>query len=809
MPGISFSQVSSTDTTLPLYKTVAAGEQYERRKLHTWLWGQNRRAEWSTPIRVPVLYLDTAFGGLIPYKAGGGNETRSLRLKNVEGKEYTLRSVNKARTKVLPEEFKGTFAADIIQDQVSMAHPYAAMALSYMMEQAGIYHSQSYVVWLPEQAALDSFNEKYKNDLYLLEQRPDGDWSDADHLGNFEKFESSADLFEKMKESNRHTVDQYQYLKSRLFDMLISDWDRHEDNWRWGVVKSKKDGKKMRHYVPVPRDRDQAFYTHNGVLIDPIMSAAKLKYMQNFGHNVKNIEQLNWEMRYMDRYFTNSLSWQDWERAVHELQRALTDTVIATSVRGLPPEIFALSGQELIDKLKSRREQLPRFAREYYRFISPEVFIPGSAENEYFEVKEMDGKTQVSVYRISEEGETEKEPYYQRIFDPSETKKIRLFGNDGHDEFNIPQGNNAIKILVSDTTPPYSYQWYEYSYKGFSPDILYNNPDRLYVGIQYKNTRQQWLKSPFASQYTAGLRYSISQNAISVYAGALYPSLVGKWDLSLYGEYDAVRWTNFYGTGNETQMATKELPYHRLRSREWFASVALTRSFDKHRISLTGFYQNVKNINDSARYVSKQFHFLYPEVYEENPYAGAELAYTFSTLTDSIVPVKGIAFLTTGTFSNNFHQDEFFQKYEAHLLAFLPITKHISFAFRAGGATVVNDNVLNSGQQYQHAIIGGGRSLRGYRRERFWGQTAYYNQNELRFITDFRSRIMNGKIGIFGFFDNGRVWMPGEKSNKIHIGYGPGLLIAPFNKISATITYSFSEVMRLFQIRIDSRLFDR
>jgi len=47
-----------------------------------------------------------------------------------------------------------------------------------------------------------------------------------------------------MKESNRHTVDQYQYLKSRLFDMLISDWDRHEDNWRWGVVKSKKGGKK-------------------------------------------------------------------------------------------------------------------------------------------------------------------------------------------------------------------------------------------------------------------------------------------------------------------------------------------------------------------------------------------------------------------------------------------------------------------------------------------------------------------------------------------------------------------------------------
>jgi hypothetical protein len=805
LPRNTVAQAALPDTAATAaFKTIAAGPAYERGKFHNWLWGNNRRAEWATPIQVPILWLDTAYGGLKPYKMGGGNETRSLRLKSADGKEYALRSVNKSRKDVIPPDFKNTFVDDIIRDQVSMAHPYGARALPVMMAEAGIYYPRNIIVYVPEQPALDTFNDRFKNDLYMLEQRPDGDWSEADNLGNFKKYESTEEVLEKMMKSNKYTADQYAFVKARLFDMLISDWDRHEDNWRWGENESGDNTK----FIPVPRDRDNVFYAHDGLLINMMISAAKLKYMQHFDHKVKNIEDLNWEMRYIDRFFTNALSWNDWQRAATELQQALTDTVIAQSVRQLPPEIFNVSGRELIDKLKSRRAQLPEFARDYYLFLSSEVFVPGTKQNEYFDIKEIDGrKTEIAIYRINDKGETEAQPYYHRIFDPAETKQIRIFGVDGHDEYNVKNGSKAIKVQVNDTTPAYKYKWYEYNYKGFGPDISYNNPDRLYVGIKYKNTKQRWDKTPFASQYTAGVRYSISQNAISAYVKALYPSVIGKWDLAVDGEYDAIRWTNFYGTGNETQMFTKDVQFHRLRSREWFASLGLIRAFGKSSVSISGFYQNVKNINDSGRYVSNVFHFITPDIYEENPYAGGIVSYSFSSLTDSIVPVKGIAFLTSGTLSNNFRQKEFFQRYEAHLRAFFPITKHISFALRAGGATVVNDAVLNSGQQYQHAIIGGGRSLRGYRRERFWGQSAYYNQNELRFITDLRTKIMNGKIGVFGFFDNGRVWMPGENSNKIHIGYGPGILLAPFNKISATLTYSISEEMRIFQVRIDSKLF--
>jgi hypothetical protein len=42
--------------------------------------------------------------------------------------------------------------------------------------------------------------------------------------------------------------------------MIINDWDRHEDQWVWA---EKKTGKE-RLYIPIGRDRDQAFSKTDG-----------------------------------------------------------------------------------------------------------------------------------------------------------------------------------------------------------------------------------------------------------------------------------------------------------------------------------------------------------------------------------------------------------------------------------------------------------------------------------------------------------------------------------------------------------------
>ena len=48
--------------------------------------------------------------------------------------------------------------------------------------------------------------------------------------------------------------------------------------------------------------------------------------------------------------------------------------------------------------------------------------------------------------------------------------------------------------------------------------------------------------------------------------------------------------------------------------------------------------------------------------------------------------------------------------------------------------------------------------------------------------------------------------MPGETSDKWHVGYGAGILLAPFNMATASLNYGISKEGGRFHIRINKRL---
>jgi hypothetical protein len=60
----------------------------------------------------------------------------------------------------------------------------------------------------------------------MLEEKDPGEAIDS---------KSSFKLFNKMREDNDHTVDEEAVLRARLLDMLIADWDRHFDQWKWAT----------------------------------------------------------------------------------------------------------------------------------------------------------------------------------------------------------------------------------------------------------------------------------------------------------------------------------------------------------------------------------------------------------------------------------------------------------------------------------------------------------------------------------------------------------------------------------------------
>lgn len=692
---VSVDKALAQKGTDSAFKTIIAGAEYKKSKFHEWLWGYNRRKEWTTPVRVQVLRLDTAYGGLKPYKTGGGNETKTLHLETPNDKKYSIRSINKSRGEVVPKQYKNTFIEDIIDDGVSMSHPYGAFGLPVMLQSAGIYHTTPKIFYVPGQSALDTFNKKYGDNLYLFEQRLEDDWSEADNLGNFKKFHNTKDVIDTLKDDNSNKADQHAFVKARLFDLLIGDWDRHEDNWQWGV----KDTLGKALYQPVPRDRDQAFYTHNGVLINLMISAAGLNYMQNFGYDLKDAKAISWEERNLDRFFTNELTLNDWINAAKSLQQSLTDSVIIRSIQELPTEIYFVCGKELFEKLKSRREHLVTDASKYYLFLTNETEIIGSKKRDYFEVKEVsNSETSVNIFRINKEGKNDA-ALYSRVFKPGETKEIRLFGIGGEDVYAIEQNSNAIKIRIiggedkdsviqtgnnkmyiyddkknvfkttkarlhlsqDSAVHAYDYANHEYNRKGFRPSVFYSNEDRLFVGLGYGFTNYKWRRTPFATKQLIDLHYSLSQKAMSVIYKAIYPNAIGNWNLSLFATYDAIRWTNFYGLGNETLLTIKNLHYNRMRSEEWYANTGINKKFGKGTFSVSAFFQSVRIINDTERYVAKVFNDPYTHTFEKNNYAGAQLTYTFLHLNDSIVPTKGITFLAKATYTYNTTQKEFFK----------------------------------------------------------------------------------------------------------------------------------------------------
>src|SRR5688572_2208158 len=214
--------------------------------------GSNYRREWKTPIRVPVINLATEYGGLTPVKRGGGKQTKNLRLEDPQGREYSLRSIEKFITaKTLPGGLESEAAADLVSDGVSASYPYANASVPVLSHAAGIPSGTIRLVYIPDDPKLGEFREEFKNMLAILEIRlPD----------SVKKSYDTEEVVDKLKDDNDNEVDQLALLRARILDMFVMDLDRHEDQWQWGAV----DKDKGKLYFAVPRDRDQAFYINQG-----------------------------------------------------------------------------------------------------------------------------------------------------------------------------------------------------------------------------------------------------------------------------------------------------------------------------------------------------------------------------------------------------------------------------------------------------------------------------------------------------------------------------------------------------------------
>ncbi|MEO7922140.1 MAG: BamA/TamA family outer membrane protein [Chitinophagaceae bacterium] len=826
----AFSQNGNTSDT-NLYKTVIAGKQYKKSSFHQLLWGKHYRKDWATPVQVPAILLDTVNGGLTAYQKGGGRQSKTLRLRNAAGKEYVLRSIDKSFGKALPDMYRGTFIEGIVDDQVSIAEPYSALTISGMAESARIYHTNPQIVYVPSQKALGEFDQEFGNGLYLFEQRPDENWEEAANFGNSKKIISTEKMLENIFKDNDNRADQLGFVRARLFDMFIGDWGRHEDQWRWATI---EDGDK-KIYKPIPRDRDQAYTKFDGALLSLGISAAA-DHLQSFGSDIKNVATYNFPARNLDRQLANEPSKEQWIAIAKDLQMSLTDKLIEESVRQLPSEVYPLSGKEITNKLKARRDKLVEFATEYYDFLAREVEVTGTHDAEFFSIKTVSpNETEVAVFDLDKEGKPKAHPFYTRKFNSTETKEIRIYGLTGNDQYKISSAGNPTRIriiggpgkdiYISDGAAPvhiydnadndfsqlsgakkhlsenpfihlYTYDGFEYDKKGPGFILSYNTEDHIHVGLKYEIEKQQWRKDPFGYRHELAARYSISESAFSFGYKGIFTRVISNWDLVLNANYDFVRWNNFFGIGNETVMETQNRDYNRVRSAELFAGAGIERTFGGyHHAGLMLSYQTIKILNDPGRFHTKQI--PYPLDFDTRKFGAATVGYSYRKVDNPIVPMKGIKFYAGINFMQNLEKtDSAITNFSSELNLFLPLSKSFVFTIKTGGA-----KLTGKPEFYQLNKLSGSKTLRGFRKYRFYGESMFYNQAELQFIKNVKTFLFSGKAGLIALYDIGRVWQPGESSNTWHYGYGGGLMLAPFNKFSVAVFYALSRNEKDFSIR--------
>jgi hypothetical protein len=216
-------------------------------------WGEHYRDYYSREVTVKTALLDTLYGGLTILKEGGGHQSQSLRLQGKNGKQYVMRSLEKDALKFLrfklkgiafnPDSYDETATEELVSDFFTTAHPYAQLAVNDLAEAALINHSNTKLYYFPKQSGFGDLNDKYGNGLYYIEERPSKEQkyfkgyqhTSIDNAGKIVDFTSTEDVLEKLRSTDKYSIDKPQYIRSRIFDMLIGDWDRHDGQWRWAL----------------------------------------------------------------------------------------------------------------------------------------------------------------------------------------------------------------------------------------------------------------------------------------------------------------------------------------------------------------------------------------------------------------------------------------------------------------------------------------------------------------------------------------------------------------------------------------------
>ncbi|RLD22962.1 MAG: hypothetical protein DRI70_09975 [Bacteroidetes bacterium] len=508
----------------------------------------------------------------------------------------------------------------------------------------------------------------------------------------------------------------------------------------------------------------------------------------------------------------------------------MSDDVIFYFIHSLPPEMLTVSGIELGEMLKSRKEQLPEAVDQLYKLIADQVDVVGSNKHEYVTINRLGtGNVQVEMYKRTKEGKVNLEdPIFSREFVRDETREINIYGLNGQDVFHL-SGSDKKSIPVriiggpgkdeiddkSEVTGPRKHTFiYDtkstalnlgpdskdntsddpginfYDRKSFAyntyfplPLVYYSSDDGFVASLGMNWTTHGFRKEGYKSKHDVYLKAGTVGN-IQFGVQDQWKDLLGHWDAGIKADYGFYfPYYNYFGLGNSTikEQGLFDTDFYKVNIKGLMTSMYTETEILKNGIFKLGLlFESLNSVSQTDS--------IFETSGERLPGADRVTLGGISTRIyldfrdRQIFTPKGLQFLAENTSyttldgaSGNFGLAESYLKYFATVKMGLPVT----FVMKVGGSK-------NYGQQipfYKYTFLGQFSNLRGYKRNRFTGDASAYLNSEIRLhFGKVKSLFLPFETGLIGFYDVGKVWLGGTSDGGWHAGYGGGFYISPLTR---------------------------
>ena len=823
--------------------SIYTKEETDKTGVFKTLLGDRYRELYSKKINVKVATLDTLYGGLEIVRAGGGHQTRSLRLKTKDGRELNMRALRKSATQYLQtvlfkdtyveNDFEKTKIEELVLDFYTAAHPYAFFVVPDLSDAAGVYHTNPKLFYIPKHKYLGDYNTDYGDELYMIEERPEENYSDERNFGYADDIESTHDIITKIREDEKYKIDENSYIRARLFDMLLGDWDRHQDQWRWAQF-NLENGDKL--FKPIPRDRDQVFSNFDGALLDIMkLLSGSTKQLQVYDAELKDIKWMNSAGMKLDKVLIQNSDKEAWLKQAKYIMENVTDQVITTAFSKVPEEARDESLAEIQELLKGRRANMLDIAERYYNYLNELVIVTGTDKDDYFEINRIgDNETNVKISRIidGKKGEV----LIDRTFNKDITKELWIYGLDDDDIFevtgkannliftriiggqnndtyiikngrrvrvydhkskpNTVQENNGAKINFTDI---YNNNLFDFNKNivktgSITPSLAYNPDDGFALGVSLVNTTKGFQRNPFSQQHRFKGGYFFATNGFSIAYDGEFANLYRDWNLHVAGLMTSENFSNnFFGYGNQTvnNDVTLDLEYNRVKTSIFKASVGMLKRGDfgsDYGFKLFGEAIEIGETPDrfietfSPSNVNNGF-------YNRRFFTGVEANYNYASFDNKIVPTRGMTFnINTGIKTEPEETKNTYGYFNSSIGFYNALITNRRLVLKTDlrGQVRIGDDLIF----YQAANIGGKNGLRGYRTERFTGRNSLVGSADVRYsFKSFKTATLPLQIGVFAGGDVGRVWLKGDFSEQWHNDYGGGFWVSAADSIQGTFNF--------------------